>query len=195
MEPTFKIGARVFGSSLIEPKVNDIISYYATPTFYEKTSDEYMAICRIVGKENDIIEIRNGTLYVNNIPEKDTLNLGYFFKIKNTDLNIQLSKYDQEKRSYQFSESEILLNFSYNELIKLNILNKCERYLDTITSIPNPNIFGYEYSNEKWTLDNFGPITVPKGNMFLLGDNRSNSADSKIRGFTKIEKVITKIIE
>ena len=74
-------------------------------------------------------------------------------------------------------------------------MNKCERYLDTTTSMINPNIFGNEYGNKKWALDNFGPVKVSKGYLFLLGDNRSNSADSRIRGFTKKDKVITKIIE
>ncbi|MFC2150025.1 signal peptidase I [Calditrichota bacterium] len=38
--------------------------------------------------------------------------------------------------------------------------------------------------------DNFGPITVPEGKLFVMGDNRDNSADSRYWGFLDRELVI-----
>jgi len=38
--------------------------------------------------------------------------------------------------------------------------------------------------------DNYGPVTVPEGNLFCMGDNRDNSADSRYWGFLPREKVI-----
>jgi signal peptidase I len=44
-------------------------------------------------------------------------------------------------------------------------------------------------SGEVQKRDNFGPVTVPKGALFVLGDNRDRSLDSRFWGFVPLEDV------
>lgn len=47
--------------------------------------------------------------------------------------------------------------------------------------------FKWMKKDSAWTIDNFGPLKIPKDCFFVLGDNRHNALDSRFVGFIKKE--------
>jgi signal peptidase I len=54
--------------------------------------------------------------------------------------------------------------------------------------VPAPYVSGEHQSYDDW-----GPKVIPNGYCFVLGDNRSNSSDSRIFGFVPNKYIIAKV--
>lgn len=149
-------------------------------------SDIYLS--RIVAVENDKLEIKHGSLYINGRLADDTMNLGYLFIAPSADIPTSLSA--QNDRVFFYSDSLQQLNLSYTELAGYGLLKKALRLMDKQHIPMKP--FG-DQSGRECTEDNFGPVAVPAGHVFLMGDNRSNSIDSRHQGFIPTESIVARI--
>ncbi len=62
---------------------------------------------------------------------------------------------------------------------------KVHRDSDVYTRRSSPHAFLSDLGR-----DNFGPVKIPEGNYFMMGDNRDNSADSRYFGFVPHDYIV-----
>ena len=194
-EPNIKPGDKIFSSNYKEPLPYNFIVFTSNnadsinkqiPDF--KAGSHY--IHRLCGIPGNIIEMRNGVLYVNykNFDDKLNLNNQYiisskeFYTIEQDDIN----EMGTLGGTYMINRDSALVTFD-TVLIK--------KYQSKINLVPYIIIgqgfecFTWYNKNKNWTVDNFGPLKIPTGCYFVLGDNRHNALDSRYTGFVKKENI------
>ncbi|HUB61536.1 MAG TPA: signal peptidase I [Puia sp.] len=134
-------------------------------------------IHRLCGLPGDVIEIRKGILYVNQINADKDLDPIHIFKVNRSDAG---AIPHDPRLAYTIP--------SYPDIVYLSLSAKyvrenslpCEQHL-LPPGLRTDSIFSTYKKN--WNEDNFGPVKVPAGQWFVLGDDRRHSIDSRHLGF------------
>ena len=172
-QPTLKLRQFFFTSNLKKPGRFNLICYRALtpetgPTIWTH---------RLCGIPGDIIEIKAGILYVNQQGADKDLSLMHVYKIPAQDTAGLI--YDP-KLAYTIPPySDTIYIPLGDEYVRSNKIAG-EQYI-LPPGLREPAIF--RVYRENWNQDHFGPVKVPKGKFFVLGDNRIDRMDSRYQGF------------
>ncbi|HVU93914.1 MAG TPA: signal peptidase I [Puia sp.] len=180
-----KIGGGVyFITRLKSPKRFRLIAYRAVVP----AQGQRLLINRICGVGGDIVELRAGTLFVNGNEADGGLRLKHIYKID-----------QQYAGSFVYQEDEAYTIPPYTDTLYIPLEDrvvKKERVPSTRYVLPaglrDEDV--YRVYQKSWNQDNFGPLRVPTGKFFVLGDNRGKALDSRTLGLIDEDKIMGTIL-
>lgn len=179
-EPSLKPGKLFLTTRIKKPGRFDLISYRA---ILPQTGITILTH-RLCGIPGDTLELKGGVLYVNGQEADGSLTLKHIYKVSVKDAG-----------SLEYDPKQFYVVPPYTDTLYISLEDKYvkdhqlpfERYV-LPRGLRDEDI--YLQYKQNWNRDHFGPLRIPPGKFFVLGDNRGNSRDSRYLGLIEQSKYI-----
>ena len=187
-DPGIETNSKIFVSNLSDYQNGDFICY----RYEDEILGKQIRVHRLLGKSSDIIAIKNGLFFLNGKNFDQNIELKHFYLIEKSEYQKLLAseKVAKEEMAYPISDNVILITLS-DKIAKENGLS----YLIKIEPENSADKLIKSVFKKDWNADNFGPLIIPKGKCFVIGDNRHNSQDSRYIGLIDESDIVGTVIK
>jgi len=185
-EPGIKLNSKTFVSNLTDYENGDFICY----KYNEEMFGEHIRVHRLVGKSGDVVKIRNGILYRNDVNIDENMELKHFYVLTQNEFQKLLDKKLVEREDIAFRSIKKITIPLIDKVAEQNVLSSNIK----LEPKNQENKMIKEIYHESWNTDNFGPLKISKNKCFVIGDNRHNSEDSRYIGLINETDIIGTVL-
>ncbi|QQR86604.1 MAG: signal peptidase I [Flavobacteriales bacterium] len=171
--PNLMPGDRLFATAWREPVMLDLVMHKSKAP----TGVGEVWVQRLCGMPGDSVVISNGRLLVNGQDVDVKLRLELQWKA-----HISKARGFEQRGKTRFllpSDHRDTVLFLCDELQAAKVPGVAR----ALITAPTPTQELWERAQPEWHLDSFGPLVVPDDSVFVLGDSRYGSLDSRYFGF------------
>ncbi len=180
-EPTILSGGHLFASDLLKIERGRFVCYHQTDPRYERA----IWVQRAMALAGDTLHIRNGRVFVNGKDADSclTLNHAYAAPLAMRTRLMHEGVLRDSDFTPPFHNDSIIVQMTGSQAREHGLQHRIRRQeLDTMVIAM--------WGREARTLDDLGPVIVPQDRLFLIGDNRDMSIDSRFIGTVHRSNVI-----
>lgn len=182
-EPNLKLNAIMFTSSLLTPDIGDFIAYNYT----DKIAGKQSRVHRLCGKAKDTLQIIAGELYRNGVNIDKGIDHVHLYQTTQAEYAKIKTAENISDGLYFFVTAENDVKAMLPDSVAKKYRLASKRIIEEKSTIDSAI---REVYKANWNKDNFGPVVVPEGKVFVMGDNRDDSADSRYLGFIDEDEII-----
>lgn len=182
-EPNLKLNSIMFTSSLVTPEIGDFVAY----NFENDITGKQTRIHRLCAKANDTLQIIDGNVYLNKINIDKGIDHVHLYQTTQAEYSkIKLSEnIPDEYYAFIIAENNVKAMLPDSIARKYGLASKrISEEKGTLDSMIK------KIYKADWNKDNFGPIVIPEGKIFVMGDNRDNSEDSRYLGLIDESEIV-----
>ncbi|MBC7774527.1 MAG: signal peptidase I [Phycisphaerae bacterium] len=194
MMPNYAANSTIFTYNWATPSRNDVVTYYDTSIAVPniRFAKRELSLGRIIAFGGERLEISQGRVLINGEDSDHASNLLYFWEISKNDFSANQPRFNALPIPPVDFLDSVLVAMEVPKAMDIQRFVPMHLFDIRIFGKGTDNIWGNSGAN--WTMNNFGPITIPKGCLFILGDNRHNTEDSRYRGFVAENDIVGKVL-